>query len=339
MYKVGIIGLGKIAYSIDKDLNRKIIWSHIKAYNSIKKVNITSICDINTHLLNEIGKELKIDSRYTNYEQMLEENQFDIISICTPIQTHYEIIKKCVETGVKAIFCEKTLAYSLEEAKNIEKLCRENNVVLGINYILRWDYLIIEIKKLIESNTIGKIYTMVGYGATALHTSTSHLIDLMVYFSNSTPQYVIGEKQEDFIRIVHGIEDCGGTGLIKFESGIMAFIKGVSTNPFKYMLELDILGEKGRIRLYNNGLTYELYEYSKEINTAGANYESLKLTKIVNNENGNQRMIEAIINIIDCLENGKEPLANGKSSLASIKIIEGLKLSSESKKIVFLNED
>ena len=29
MYKVGIIGLGQIAYFIDKDPNRKIIWSHI----------------------------------------------------------------------------------------------------------------------------------------------------------------------------------------------------------------------------------------------------------------------------------------------------------------------
>ena len=36
MYKVGIIGLGQIAYHIDKDPNRKIIWSHIKAYEKIE---------------------------------------------------------------------------------------------------------------------------------------------------------------------------------------------------------------------------------------------------------------------------------------------------------------
>lgn len=32
MYNVGVIGLGLIAYGIDKEPNRKIIWSHIKAY-------------------------------------------------------------------------------------------------------------------------------------------------------------------------------------------------------------------------------------------------------------------------------------------------------------------
>lgn len=335
MYNVGIIGLGQIAYHIDKDPNRKIIWSHIKAYQYINNTNITAICDINSQIVDEIGEECHIKLRYTDYEKMLKENKFDIVSICTPIQTHYEIVKKCVEAGVKAIFCEKTLSYSLKEAEEIEKLCRENNVILGVNYILRWDNLNIEIKKLIEDNAIGKIYTMVGYGATVLHTSTSHLIDLMVYFSNSDPQYVIGEKQEDFIRVAHGVKDCGGIGLIKFKSGVMAFIKGVSSSPFKYMLELDILGENGRIKLYNNGLTYDLYQYSKEINTAGSNYESLKLIKTVNKENENQRMVEAILDLINCLENGGKPLANGESSLNSIKIIEGLKLSSDIGNVVF----
>lgn len=257
-----------------------------------------------------------------------------IISICTPIQTHYNIIKNCIQNGVKAIFCEKTLSYSLEEAEEIIKLCQESNVILGVNYILRWDNLNIEIKNLIDNNAIGKIYTMVGYGATALHTSTSHLIDLMLYFSNGNPLWVTGKIQKDFIRIAHGVEDCGGVGIIKFDTGAIGFIKDVSSSPQKYMLELDILGENGRIKLYNNGLTYDLYRYSTEINTAGANYESLKLIKTQQKNNENERMIEAILDIINCLENGGEPLANGTSSYNSIKIIEGIKSSDKVKNLI-----
>ena len=81
MYKVGVIGLGQIAYHIDKDPNRKIIWSHIKAYQAIKSTNIVSICDVNESLVLEIGQECGINSRYTNYNTMLEENNFDIVSI------------------------------------------------------------------------------------------------------------------------------------------------------------------------------------------------------------------------------------------------------------------
>ncbi|WP_273395836.1 hypothetical protein [Actinobacillus porcinus] len=58
MINVGVIGLGLITYGIDKDPTRKIIWSHIKAYNSIECVNISSICDINKELVHSIKKNV-----------------------------------------------------------------------------------------------------------------------------------------------------------------------------------------------------------------------------------------------------------------------------------------
>lgn len=328
MYKVGIIGLGQIAYYIDKDPNRKIIWSHIKAYQATPQTEMIAVCSRQEEKVNRIKAECGIEKGYTDYNQMLEENDFDIISICTPIETHFDIVKKCVETGVKAVFCEKTLSYSLEQAEKMVELCRQSHTVLGVNYILRWDNLNREIKELLEQNAIGKIYTLVGYGATALHTSASHLIDLMVYFADSQPEWVVGEKQTDFVRMVNGVEDPGGTGTVKFKNGAMGFIKGVSTSPFQYMLELDILGEKGRIKLYDNGLSYDFYQYTNESNTAGSNYEDLKLIKTRRKDNENERMVEAVSDLIHCLEHGGQPLANAESSLASIRIIEGIKHSS-----------
>ncbi|MEI0539866.1 Gfo/Idh/MocA family oxidoreductase [Brachyspira pulli] len=333
MYKVGIIGLGQIAYFIDKDPNRKIIWSHIKAYQNTKNTKITAICgNTDLNLVKQIQKDENIEKGYVDYNKMLEENDFDIVSICTPIELHYEIDKKCIETGVKAIFCEKTLSYSIDKAKEILELSKKNNIVFAVNYILRWDNINKEIKKLIEENAIGKIYTIVGYGATALHTSASHIIDLMLYFTNSKPEYVIGEKQTDFIREVHGFNDYGGCGMIKFKSGAIGFIKAVSTSPFKYMLEIDIMGENGRIRLYNNGNSFELYQYKKvNNNEAGSNYEALTLIKQYNKDYSNERMLDAINNIMECLEKGGEPISNASTALESIKIIEGIKLSSDTK--------
>ena len=254
------------------------------------------------------------------------------MSICTPIEFHYDIAKKCMETGVKAIFCEKTLSYSIEEAKSISELSKKYNIVFAVNYILRWDNINKQIKKLIEENAIGKIYTIVGYGATALHTSASHIIDLMLYFTNSEAEYVVGEKQTDFIREVHGVSDHGGCGIIKFKSGTIGFIKAVSTSPFKYMLEMDIMGENGRIRLYNNGNSFELYQYKQvDNNEAGSGYESLILTKQYNRDYQNERMLDAVHNIIECLENGGQPISNASTALESVKIIEGIKLSSDTK--------
>lgn len=49
-----------------------------------------------------------------------------------------------------------------------------------------------------------------------MHTSTSHLIDLMCFFINSEPEWVTGVKQKDYIRKVHGVNDFGGAGLVKY---------------------------------------------------------------------------------------------------------------------------
>ncbi|QTM08866.1 gfo/Idh/MocA family oxidoreductase [Brachyspira hyodysenteriae] len=333
MYKVGIIGLGQIAYFIDKDPNRKIIWSHIKAYQNTKNTKITAICgDTDWNLVRQIQKDENIEKGYVDYKKMLDENDFDIVSICTPIELHYEMSKKCIETGVKAVFCEKTLSYSIEEGKSLLELSKKNNTVFAVNYILRWDNINKEIKKLIEENAIGKIYTIVGYGATALHTSASHIIDLMLYFTNSEVEYVVGEKQTDFVREVHGVDDYGGCGMIKFKSGAIGFIKAVSTSPFKYMLEMDIMGENGRIRLYNNGNSFELYQYKQvDNNEAGSGYEALTLTKQYNRDYENERMLDAVHNIIECLENGGQPISNAATALESVKIIESIKLSSDTK--------
>ena len=49
---------------------------------------------------------------------------------------------------------------------------------------------------------------------------------------------------------------------------------GIIIKSYENIAKTNILGENGRIKLYNNGLAYDLYQYSTEINTAGTNYES-----------------------------------------------------------------
>ncbi|HHF1625753.1 TPA: glycerol-3-phosphate dehydrogenase, partial [Haemophilus influenzae] len=62
--------------------------------------------------------------------------------------------------------------------------------------------------------------------------------------------------------LIYKVDDVGGIGVVKFSSGSIGFIKGVSNSPCKFMFELDILGKDGRIKLLNNAETYELYQYS-----------------------------------------------------------------------------
>ncbi|MBA1051027.1 Gfo/Idh/MocA family oxidoreductase, partial [Escherichia coli] len=159
MYNVGIIGLGQIAYSIDNDPARKITWSHINAYKKSKNTQVSSICDIDETQVKKISQECDIYSGYTDYREMLKNEDLDIVSICTPINTHVQIIKDCIKHNVKAIFCEKTISYSLDDSSEIVELCKKNNVVLAVNHVRRWDDFNQKIKNIITQDNYGDIYT------------------------------------------------------------------------------------------------------------------------------------------------------------------------------------
>ena len=105
MYNVGIIGLGQIAYSIDNDPARKITWYHINAYKKSKDTQVISICDIDETQV--ISQECDIYSGYTDYREMLKNEDLDIVSICTPINTHVQIIKDCIKQMSKLYFVRR----------------------------------------------------------------------------------------------------------------------------------------------------------------------------------------------------------------------------------------
>ena len=54
----------------------------------------------------------------------------DLISVCVPNYLHRDVVVAAAEAGLKAIICEKPLAISMEEGKEMVRICREREVKL-----------------------------------------------------------------------------------------------------------------------------------------------------------------------------------------------------------------
>jgi len=327
VYQVGVIGLGQIAWSIDDDPNRKGIWSHIGAYEQSPHTEIRAVSSRNETVCKTVQKQHSIPDYYTDYLAMLEAEKLDIVSVCTPIATHHDIVKACAGAGVKAVFCEKTLSFDIGEAEDMVSACESNGTVLAVNFIKRWDSHYVHVYDLLRNGAIGKLQTIVANGATALHTSTSHLIDMMCLYAG-TPVWVVGEEPVGLVRNVHGVDDPGGIGMVKFDSGVVGFIKGSSVSPQQYMSELDILGEQGRIRITDDGKEVSVFKFAETSTSPGSGYESL-LAVETSFPPENERMIDAVADIVDCISSEKQPRSSGRSSLSSLKIIDGIRHSAK----------
>ena len=94
---------------------------------------------------------------------MLREEALDILSICTWNSTHLEIAKEAVNSGIKAVFCEKPIADSLRNADKMIRMCNERGVILQINHQRRFDSLHLGIRDFLQSGTLGRIQQVTFY--------------------------------------------------------------------------------------------------------------------------------------------------------------------------------
>jgi hypothetical protein len=114
-YRVGIIGLGKIAYYLPDN--------HLKAYEENPRTDVITTCDI----------DKSKGGKYTDYISMVQNEKLDIVSVCTPPETHCRIVCD-IAPYVKAIYCEKPIATNLSDASKMINTCHEHKVILQINH-------------------------------------------------------------------------------------------------------------------------------------------------------------------------------------------------------------
>ena len=150
------------------------------------------------------------DKKFTNkpdINQVIDD--IDAAIICTPTDTHYEIVSKCLEKGVH-VFCEKPLCFEISEIRECYKKARENNVVLLVGMNRRFDPRLNEIKNempFIEPFSICTISRDWPYPLNSfLQTSGGivkdcaiHDIDLVNWLSGSFPTkvFAIGNENKD----------------------------------------------------------------------------------------------------------------------------------------------
>lgn len=296
-------------FNEDKLINQPI--SHVAAYSMNRRTLITAVCDVDRRRLEGISKKYDIKKAYTDYRKMLANETLDIISICTPTVLHAEICTVAANSGVKAIFCEKPIAISLQEAEGMIDVCRKKNVRLIVNHSRRWDTSYNAVRNILEKGVIGEVDLITAFSTVGLLNGGSHLFDLLRYYFGDV-ESVTGSI------IADGSTDPGGRGSIKFKKGPFCFI---DSSFRKYVLfGASIYGDRGMIELsgeLRNRKVFSLFIGKKSNNESG-----IRELAAVNYNVPEWRapILNAVKNIINSLENGEKILCTGEDGKASLEI-------------------
>jgi predicted dehydrogenase len=134
--------------------------AHLEALRRIPNVEVVALVEVNQALADEKAKQLGIPRAYV-FADMLEQDDIDVVHICTPNFLHFSQAKTVMEAG-KHVICEKPLAISLEEAEELVQLAKTTGLVNAVHFNLRYYPMVRQMKVMREKGELGQVYSIMG---------------------------------------------------------------------------------------------------------------------------------------------------------------------------------
>lgn len=327
--KAGIIGSGNIAggYDMRSKVNQAI-FTHAGAYLNDPRFELVAAADIDSEKLKAFADYWGVKNTFADYRALIQEQEVDVISICTPDETHFKIGEFALNHGMcKVLFIEKPICSSLESARKLVSLADLKGIKIVVNYHRRWDIAHQRVAQMIQNAEIGTIISVVGYyvrglihnGCTMINTLRFLLGDII----EEAEGFASAQTKADY---PHSIDFT-----LKLKTGARCFISCIDKFGYGYSLfEIDILGTSSRIRLTNNGKQIYRAQLSENPDYSGgqviSHYETLSVNTIYN------VMLRGLDDICLLFTNPEHTsINNGKEAIQDMIWLEAILKSSREK--------
>ncbi|WP_093230741.1 Gfo/Idh/MocA family protein [Thermoflavimicrobium dichotomicum] len=120
-------------------------------------VYMHTICGRNEQAVKQAAEQFGWEQVKTNWKEMVEQPELDLIDINAPSDMHKEIAIGAIEAG-KHVLCEKPLAMTLKDAKEMLAAAEKAGVKHGICFNYRFLPAVQLAKQLIDEGRLGEIY-------------------------------------------------------------------------------------------------------------------------------------------------------------------------------------
>jgi len=331
-FKFAIIGCGRISYK------------HVEALiNNAEETELVAVCDVIKENAEKRKNEYKkaFESHdvklYTDYEEMIAEEEIDVVTIATESGYHPEIAIKCMNKGMHVI-CEKPMALSIEDADKMIQCAKDNNVKLSVCHQNRFNAPIQQLRKAVNGDRFGKLINgtarilwnrNMGYyeqapwrgtwkldGGTLMN-QCIHNIDLLQWMLGGEVDTVYAQS-DTFIRDIEA-EDFGAI-MIRFKNGAIGLVEGSACVYPKNLEEtLSVFGQNGTVCI--GGLAVNKIETWRFADSKDSEEE------ILNAQDDDPDTVYGFghtplfKDVISAINNGIQPLVSGEEGKKAMAII------------------
>lgn len=309
--RTAIIGCGKIGSEFVDGAGAAGIYSHAGAYAACPTTSLVAVCDTDPATMRRCADRWGVTAGYTDARRLLAEQQPDIVSVCTPDQTHFELIRLAIESpGVRGVLAEKPLALECDQGVELVRIARDRRVILAVNYSRRYAANHVELRERIRSGKFGDIQSVGGfYTKGTLHNGT-HWFDLA--------RFLVGEVIEAWGLDMRGEGGADPTldAVLRFESGASAHLQACDARAFS-VFEMDLVGTRGRARILDSGHRVDIQRVVESHHYPG--YQTL--ADDAQMQSGMRDvLLHAVEDLVRCLKEGGQPRCSGEDGLAALRI-------------------
>jgi len=336
---VGVKGIGRI---------------HIESIVSSENAELFAVADVNEEIGKATASKYGVEW-YRNYEEMLELEDLDAVTICTPHFLHHQMALKAFEYD-KHVLVEKPMAISVSQADKMIQKSKKKGLKLGVVFQERTKPINMEIKRLIDSGELGEIYracieacyfrTQAYYnrdawrgkwateGGGVLINQAIHDLDVLQWLLGMPIkiQGQIGTMYHDI-----EVEDLASATML-FKNGAQGIFQASVVDPIRTM-RLEVCGEQGKIEL-NGGArravlkeTLRRYIASGKIWDDSQEFQWLEIKSETKTIRRHRIIIE---DFAQAIISDREPFVNGEEGRKALELVNAIILSSYEGKAVSL---
>lgn len=327
MIEIGLIGYGYWGPNLARN------------FNKTPGMNLKAICDFSPDRLKS-AKSLYPDTAMIDNIDDFFGCGLDAVAIATPVSTHYSLAKKALESGMH-VWIEKPMTDNVDDSKTLIEIAEKNKKIIFVDHTFIFTGAVRKIKSLIENDDVGDLMyydsTRVNLGlfqqdVDVIWDLAAHDIAIMEYFMPFKRLAVsaTGADYYDNNIIPKAILT------VFMESNRIGHINVSWLSPVK--IRQTLLGGTKKMVLYDDNQPSEkikIYDKGVELTPTKEELYKIKVQYRVGDMYAPKLdSVEALTlgasHFAECIQNGSEPITNGKFGLDVVKVLvasrESLKL-------------
>ena len=312
-HRVAMIGVGRMGTN------------HARGYELHPRCEVVAAADPDRRNLDLFRDRFGVTSVYEDFRDMLANEEIDIAAPVLPVSANPEVVIACAEAGVRAIFSEKPIAASLQEADSMVEACRSRGIPFASGDAWRnlpqfWQF-----RSMIDRGEVGEVRSINIYHP---HDEISgggcqSLGVMRLMAGDADVDWVVGWVKDD----PFDDGDQGMGGVVRFTNGVEAFIHMNAVG--KFGIEVNT----STAVFFSDWKTFRLWPLSEDTPPYSSDWPDNETPGVFEDaanpvepygEDGrrlpNYRQSASINAIVQALEEGREPWTSGDNMRKALEI-------------------